>query len=252
VDLNATGDDVTRRQRASYRSPVPGPGWSTYDGNSLALETNHETLGSDDLTTTDLLYISDPSHAWDNGYGYIRVMQVGHPLQDLDASLLPEVDLNDTWPFSDGLKELEIAAPRDYLYIASGIQSFNHGYMGRMKTTDNALNVVDLTYGDLGFLHVDWYDSNKVFITTFDGFYNDPDQGLYLNLVYDKTVVNRLKLMDDYETYDNRDLVYDPQSSRLYLTVGTKIMVVKVKYSYSPPNPGVPIKAYLPIMERGE
>jgi len=77
VDLNSTGDGIAMKQRASYRSPLGDPPWNLHHGNSLALETNYETLATDVLTTTDILYNSDANYT----NGHIHVMQINHPLQ---------------------------------------------------------------------------------------------------------------------------------------------------------------------------
>jgi len=90
VDLNASGTDVLRRQRHSYRETLCSGSycvWALNQGNGLALETKHETVVPDDLTNVDVLYISDPNRE-EQGLpldGYIRALQINHPLQDLDA-----------------------------------------------------------------------------------------------------------------------------------------------------------------------
>jgi hypothetical protein len=74
-----------------------------------------------------------------------------------------------------------------------------------------------------------------VFVATFDGWYNDPQQGLYLQLIYDGTVVDTLRLLENYDLYNGlRGMAFDPLDRRLYLTVGSSILVVQVNYGDEP------------------
>jgi len=236
VDLNAGGTAALSVQRFSYRDAIEGPSWQTNLGNSLALEDQHETLPVNDLAQADRLYIADANHPFVGGYGYVGVVQVDPFPNPLNTVILPEVDLNDTWPFPDGLEGLDTAGARDRLYIASGSQSFDTGYAGVVDTTDHqSLQVIELTYGDKGIVLVDDYDPKRVFLTTFDGFYNDPEQGLYLHLIYDDQVVDTLLLAQEFDEYAGpRGMVFDPYSRRLYLTLDTRVMVVQVNYGTEP------------------
>jgi hypothetical protein len=255
VDLNGAGTAAALRQRAAYRSQVTGPSYLTVEGNSLALETNHETLASDDLTSTDLLYISDVNH--DNvggGTGWVRVAQIGQPLSTLNATFLSEIDLNGTFPFMNGLEGLEVAAPRDQLYINCDWQSFANGYLGKVSTvTHGPLQVINLTYSNTGFV-TDWYDTKQIFVATWNlNDMVDPTPPLYLHLVYDQTVVYSMILVNDYNgsfATELRSMVYDPYYRRLYISIGTKIMVINVNYGSSPPPPGSFPAAYLPIARK--
>jgi hypothetical protein len=111
--------------------------------------------------------------------------------------------------------------------------------MGVVDTTDNQVErVVDLLYGDTGIVHVDWYDPRRVFIATYDGFgTTDPDMALYLNLVYDNVVVDRLRLVDGYGTHDLRGMDFDPYLRRLYMTLGSEVFVIQVNYGAPPIEP---------------
>jgi hypothetical protein len=252
VDLSPAGTAVARSQRFAYDERSPEYSSSNL-GNSLALENNHETLTVDDLTTTDILYISDRNHPNVGGYGYIRVIRLNHPLADLNAALLPEVNLNSTWPFPNGLQGLDIAGPRDLVYIASGLQSFNNGYLGRLSTTNHsALQAITIPYGDMGKVLVDWYDTRRAFIATFDGFYNDPYQGLYLHLVYDATVIDTLLLKEDYtpSAILPYAMAFDPYTRRLYMAVGSQILVVQVNYGLPPPLIMLENPVYIPVIRK--
>ena len=163
---------------------------------------------------------------------------------------LPDVDLHDVWPFVNFSHGIATAGSRDTLYVACGCQSFDDGYLGEVDTTDNQwTRNLDLLYGDVGFAHVDWYDPKRVFVGTFDGFYNDPDQALYLHLIYDGVVVDTLRLVGDYDEYEGlRGMAFDPYLRRLYLTVGASVMVVEVNYGAdAAPMPSAP-----PVTVSGE
>lgn len=244
VDLNVTGTDAIRRQRYSYRDSLCTEStcsWTTIQGNTLALEAKHETATPDDLATVDALYIADPNYR-EQGvrvYGHLRTLQLNHPDLELGAIALPDVDLSTTSPFRGGIQGLAMATGRDVLYVASGQQSFDTGYIGEVNTVSGqSKQVIELTYGDQGFVHVDPQDPLRTFVGTFDGWYNDPDQALYLHLLYDGTVIDSLKLVDSYDEYNGlRDMVYDPLHRRLYLAVGSRIVVVQVYQEATCPNP---------------
>ena len=238
IDLNGAGTEAARIQRYAYRAAIEGTVFLN-SANTLALETQHETLPIDDLATSDLLYISDANHKIDGRRGYMRVLSLNHPLEALDAVPLPDLDLSGTWPFGNGQKGVATAGSLDRLYVASGLQSFEKGYMGVVDTTDNQLErVVNLLYGDTGLVHVDWYDPRRVFIATYDGFGSwDPDMALYLNLVYDGVVVDRLRLVDGYGTHDLRGMDFDPYLRRLYMTLGSEVFVIQVNYGALPTEP---------------
>jgi hypothetical protein len=246
VDLNPAGTAAARLQRYSYRDPTAG-GWNCNEGNSLALETRHETLAADDLADTDILYISDQNRKEYGTYvsGYVSVLGLNHnhPLQDLNVEALPDVNLREIQPFMSFSHGIATAGSRDILYVACACQSFEHGFLGEVDTTDNQwTRNLDLLYADEGFVHVDWYDPRRVFVGTFDGFYNDPDQALYLHLIYDGVVVDTLRLVVDYVEYEGlRGMAFDPYLRRLYLTVGTSVMVVEVNYGAdAAPMPSAP------------
>ncbi len=245
VDLNTTGTDAISRQRYSYRDSLctfSSCRYETNRGNTLALEPNHETATPDDLAGVDLLYIADLNNKEQGipAYGHLRVLKLGHPGQQLNVVKQPDVDLSGTWPFGSlGNQGLAMAVGRDVLYVASGQQSFDTGYVGEVDTVTGQLKqAIELTYGDQGFVTVDPQNSRRVFVGTFDGFGNDPNQALYLRLIDDGTVVDNLKLVDNYDEYNGlRDAVYDPLHGRLYMAVGSQILVVQVEQETTCPRP---------------
>ena len=236
VDLNAAGTDALLLQRYSYRDPVacadePSCHWNVNEGNSLALETQHETLAVDDLSNSDILYIGD-----DNGIStHIRAIRINHPGQSLNPAPLPDIDFSAVFLCTIGVRGLSMAGPRDILYMPSGCQSFEHGSIAEFDTTTNAANAVALTYRDQNFVHADWYDAKRVFVATSDAFCRwngayDPSCGLYLHLIYDGTLVDSLLLMTDYQPNGLKDMAFDPYNRLLYLTVENSVMVVQVNY----------------------
>jgi hypothetical protein len=207
----------------------------------LALEKKHETLSLDDLANEDLLYIADLNNGADDGY--ITAVRITHPLEDLQISHLPDVDLTGSWPFSSyGLKGIMMAGQRDLLYVSSAQQSFDIGYIGEVNTTNNQVKqVIEMKYGDQGSVYVDWYDPKMVFVPTFDGFYNDPEQCLYLNLLYNGIEIDRLLLDMNHDEYERvRGMAYDPYNKRVYLTVGSKVVVVGVNLNQTVPPTEIP------------
>ena len=233
VDFNATGTDAARVQRLAYRPAVPPPSWATNQGNSLALEISHESLPSDDLLNRDILYISDKNHL--QGWG-LRALSINHPLQDLNPTSLPDVDLQNNCGIG-GCQGVAMAEALDRFYVASGDQSFDNGYIDRVDTTQNHFEQdIELPYGDQYQVFVDDYDPKRVFVATFDHYYNDPDQALYLNLIYNGNLVGTLRLTSGFEEHKGpREMAFDPSLRRLYLTADTRIFVVQVNYGADPP-----------------
>lgn len=233
VDFNASGMDAARVQRLSYRPPVDGSGWATNPGNTLALEARHETLAQDDLSGIDRLYISDKNHA--QGWG-LRALSISHPSQDLNPVSLPDIDLGNNCGIG-GCQGIAVADTFDRLYAASGDQAFDDGYIDWVDTTQNQFaQRINLPYGDMYDVLVDRYDPRRVFVATFDHYYNDPDQALYLNLIYDGVLVDTLPLATGFDDHDGpRGMAFDPYLRRLYLTAGTKIYAVQVNAGAEPP-----------------
>lgn len=228
VDLTLDGTDDYQRHRGSYRSPVTPP-YSYGRGNSIALESNHETAGADDLLGQDLIYIADA-----NGpVGQVTVMKVNQPQSPLSPVMQDPVDLTSNHLFSTDVPHgLDVAGPFDRLWAAPGTQSFNNGALGEVNTITNTfLGTTPLLYGDQYWLLVDWYDPSRMFVCTFDGFFNDPNQGLYLHLLVDGAVADTLELLDAYDEYSGlRGMSFDPYTRRLYLTIDDSIYVVDVAH----------------------
>jgi hypothetical protein len=245
VDLNATGIQTKTLQRHTYRAPVLTTGYRLNRGNTLALEPRHETRTPDDLGQTDLLYVADMNGA----LGHVRALSLNQAPNPLQVTTLPDVDLTGHWPFSNGHQGVATTGDRDLLYVASGLQSFETGYVAEVDTRTNQVNqVIELTYGDDGFVTSDWYDPRRVFVVTSDGFsYDAPDYGYYLHLIYDGAVVDTLRLADKFDgttELEVRDVAFDPYCRRLYVTLDTRVIVVDVNYG----APAAPLPEPAPVV----
>ena len=241
VDLNTAGYSSVRIQRYDYRDPVPGSGWSFNLGDSLALEPKHETATTDDLTTTDLLYISDKNEPTTYGWA-LHALQLNHPhpTDPLVVTPLSDVTVNSPPCGIGGCQGIDIAGARDRLYVTTGNQSFQNGYMVEVNTRNNQVaQTITMNYGDLYSVHADWYDPKRVFAAIYDHWTYDPSHGLYLRLFYDGAVADTLLLTAPFTpTYINTpSMVFDPYYRRLYITVNSKIYVVQVNYGAAPLAP---------------
>jgi hypothetical protein len=74
-----------------------------------------------------------------------------------------------------------------------------------------------------------------VFVCTNDP--NDPLQTLTLRLVYGEAPVASLKLVEGYQRWQLRDMVYDPERSRLYITLRDRVLAIGVNYPPSTTTP---------------
>jgi len=228
VDLNGSGTSSARIQRFSYRESV---GNSSNDGNSLALETQHETLATDDLSSTDILYVSDKDYL----PGVIRRIRIAHPLQDLNAVALPDLDLSGTWPFYNGREGLGMAGPRDTLYVSSNVSSNWIGYIGEVDTANNQVKQVielDDVEWDEGFVCVDWSDTKKVFVLAESGY------NLFLFFIYDGTVVDKIFLTDEESFYYKKGCIaFDPYYQRVYVAEPNIDSIIVIQLDYTAPTP---------------
>jgi hypothetical protein len=231
VDLDLVGLDWERRQRMSYRPAASSP-YALNNGNTLALETRYETHPSSDLLGVDVLFIADKNGGLD---GLIRAVRINQPPSPLAPYPLADVDLSADFMFSDGIQGIAVAGAADRLWVCAGTQSFNAGALGEVETPTSAHpGNVDLPYGDQYRVLADWLDPRRVFVATFDGFFNDPDQALYLNLVYDGVLFDTIPLVTGYDEYNGlRGMAFDPYSRRLYLTVADHLYVVEVAWGPS-------------------
>lgn len=253
IDLSADGLDIARSQRFAYaeRDLMSGP---INFGNSLALEARHETLAIDDMVGIDHLYISDPNYIdTGSGRGFIRVVQMGNPLLDLNASLLPEINLSGITPpfFYMGTAGIAVSGPRDRLYVASASGSFNTGRVEQVRTTNHtSLTGINLNYGTTGEGLVDWYDPQRLFVATYDDL--NAHEGLWLHLIYDASVVDTLQVLATYDETNSplREMAFDPVTRRLYMAVGGQIHVVQVNYGLGPKPPPLQNPIYIPIARK--
>jgi len=235
VDLNAAGTLTATLHRYSYRDPLSSSWRNDNPANSLALESRHETLGSDDLTSTDILYIADKHHPMGS---YLHALWLTHPLEDLSVTRREDISLGHDFRFSSGTYGgLAVAEERDTLYVGCTAMSFENGFVGKVDTNLNQLTEVLPILGGVkeGIVLADWYDSERVFVCAGDDGWNDPRLPLFLHLIYGDTVVASLHLFDNYQRYDLGGMAFDPYHRRLYITARDKVMVVQVNYGAGPP-----------------
>ena len=234
VDFDAAGSAPARRQRRSYRAPLSGFSRQDNPGNSLALESRHQTLPSDDLASTDILYIADVNHPQPET---LYALWLAQPPAEPAVTRRGTVALNDFrfTPYMVG--GLALADARDLLYVATASQSFANGSIGQVSTAPNTLTRMVQVPGEIqeGPVVADWQDPRKVFVCTNDP--NDPLQTLTLRLVYGEAPVASLKLVEGYQRWQLRDMVYDPERSRLYITLRDRVLAIGVNY---PPTTTTP------------
>ena len=214
VDLDSAGVRATAIQRWSYRSPLTTDKWWSLNGNSLALEPRRETLANDDLAGRDILYLLDGNTAA-NRIRAVRIRQAPPALEPVE---LPAINLT-TFPMVNGVHGLSMNGPRDRLLIGTALQSFDEGTIGMVRTTDHVVEETRLLYAHPGFVLADWYDPQRVFVTAFDGFWNDPDRALYLRLLYGGQTYSLTLEKDWTEEPRVRDMAFAPYHRRLYITV---------------------------------
>jgi len=217
IHLQPDGQDAASVQRYSYRDSLCGEdscNWWSTQGNSLALD--HQQ---------GMLYLAD-----NNGSpASVRAFRFTETVESEDSPIAVGHEAL-CWVF---LQSVAVAQGRNTLYAPSGCQSFEQGSTVAVDTaTGEPKSTITYRYGDQGIVAVDPHDPRRVFITTSDanGDY-DPNQWLTLHMLYDDVVVASLPLLQGFGS-DNksllRDMVFDPVSSRLYISVGQSILVVDV------------------------
>jgi hypothetical protein len=215
--MQADGEDVQSVERHSYRDSVCGEdtcNWWTTQGNSLAIDYGQA-----------MLYLADNNSypAQVQAFRFTGVVEGQISLISVGEEAL-------CWVF---LQSVSVAQGRNALYAPSGCQSHEQGSTVVVDTDANKPEkTITYRYGDQGIVAVDPNDPRRVFITTSDanGDY-DPDQLLRLHMLYDDMVVASLPLLQGFGV-DNksllRDMIFDPASSRLFISVGQSILVVDV------------------------
>lgn len=240
VDMDSWGLGPARIQRFSYRSPLSTTTIRTFRGSSIALEPLHETLAADDLSKEDLVFLLD-GNVTD---AKIRSLRFAQGIADLNAKEGRAIDMTELWPYTNGVQGLFVNGPADRLLIGTGLQSFDTGYIASVRTTDFGFESHELVYSDPGFVLADWYDPQRVFVTTFDDFWNDPDAALYLRLLYGNQTYSLVLESGFTEAPYVRNMAFDPYHRRLYIAAEDKIYVVQVNVGASsapllPPRPAM-------------
>jgi hypothetical protein len=235
VDLDEVGLKPQHIHRHPYRQPLSAKQIRTFLGSSLALEPRHETTTIDDLANSDLLYLMDGNVSDKK----IRSFRIAHGPGKPNVKEEATVDFSGIWPFSDGVQGLFVNGPADQLLVGTAIQSFDTGYIASVRTTDHVFKSQELVYCDPGFVLADWYDPNRIFVTAFDDFWNDPDAALYLRLLYGSATYSLVLESGFTQAPYVRNMAFDPYHRRLYITADDKIYVVQVNVG-KPPAPLLP------------
>ncbi|MBN1948063.1 MAG: hypothetical protein JW797_20510 [Bradymonadales bacterium] len=234
LDLEETGIALASQERYSYRErlednctwPPDAPPWQCHWlgtlGNTLALEWQIETQSSTNLDDHDLLYLTDHNYSGTE-VRVLRITQSGsfgvEFLPDVDISLAHDILVN-------GIEGLTMAGPADLLYVASGLQSFEDGYIAKVDTVSQTPEAIVLPFSDRGDLLIDPSDSSRAFVAAADGFVDNP--ALFVHELVDGSVAESFQVLETYDGGRVSSMAYDPEYGLLYLIVGEQILVVGI------------------------
>ena len=147
--------------------------------------------------------------------------------RSLAAQDLPDVDRATAHDvLANGIEGLTLAAQADRLYVATGLQSFQDGYLGTVDTATQQPGVVVIPGADRGDVLVDPTDPRRVFVVAADSFATSP--ALRVHELVDGVVVDTLEVLASYSGDRVAGLAYDPEYGLLYLVVGGQLLVVQV------------------------
>ena len=234
LTLDPSGTGLAEVQRHAYRSrleagcswpPAPPPWqchWLGTLGNTLALEWRLESATPPGLPDRDRLYVTDHNYSGTR----IRVLEIAQS-GPLAAQDLPDVDLATAHDvLANGIEGLTLAAQADRLYVATGLQSFQDGYLGTVDTATQQPGVVVIPGADRGDVLVDPTDPRRVFVVAADSF--APSPALRVHELLDGVVVDTLEVLASYSGDRVAGLAYDPEYGLLYLVVDGQLLVVQV------------------------
>jgi hypothetical protein len=238
LDLDPSGSQLVDQWRWSYRGRYetncqwpdidPGPtytcSWMSIHGNGLALEWAYETRTRSNephLFDRDELYLLDPIHS----KAHLRRIALSHPGQPFWAAEQAELGLEGIAPFlGNGVENLHLAPRQDRLWMASGLQSFNQGYVPLLDTLHLGGWVLDPLYGDQDLLIEDPSDPDHHFIPVADSF--APSPALILREVVNQQVVNSITVLTGYQDDSLKAATFDPALGLIYLAIGDTVHVV--------------------------
>lgn len=240
LDLDPTGLYLTEQERHSYRDRLengcqwpdidPGPfytcHWNSIQGNGLALDWAFETRislpGEPSLATRDEVYILDPIYS----QAHLRRISIAPPGENLFwAQEETEIDLTHyNGIFIYGVDSLHMAARRDRLWIASGLQSFDDGFVPVIDTLHLAGHVFNPIYGDQNLLIEDPTNPDHRFIPVADSFASSPS--LILREVKNGSTVKSITVLTDYTDEKLTAASFDPRYGLVYLAIEDTVYVV--------------------------
>jgi len=239
LDLGANSLSLVTQHRYSYRPRleddcqwpdiVPGP-WSCHFrsiiGNGLTLDWAFETRTSDsepNLFNRDLVYLLDPL----TSQVHVQPISLAEPGAVFWAQKEPRIDLS-TFDFmlSNGVESLHSSARLDQLWIASGVQAFDEGFVTKIDTLHLAGQVLDPVYADQNMLLDDPTDPDHWFIPVSDGFTNPSP--LILREVKNGNIIKSITALTDYADYSLKAATYDPRYGLAYLAIDDTVYVVSV------------------------
>ena len=247
LDFDAYGTSLAAQVRVSYRDRYengcewpdidPGPwytcSWLSNKGNGLALEWTLETRvepTDPSLQLDDDIYILDPIYSQSK----LRRIKVSHPGETFSSVPQTEIDLGTIDPFLlNGVESLHMAHTTDRLWMASGLQSFNEGWVPVHDTLNMIGQVIDPVFSDEENLMIDPMDDGHMIIPVADGFDN-PTTDLILREMRDGVAVKSVTALTNFTKFSLDAAAYDPTYGVVYLAIDDTLWVVSVTTPYLP------------------
>lgn len=238
IDYNTLAllDQVRHSYRARHENGCQWPDieylpsytctWPSLNGNGLALDWTFETrvsVSERSLYTNDEIYILDPIYS----KSHLRRLAISHPGLPFSAETRSEIDLATGDPMLNNGVESLYPEPRiDRVRIASGIQSFNEGYVPTLDTLHLTVDLLDPVFGDQDMLIDDPGSTSRWFVPVADSFAYP--SSLILREVVDGSVVKSTTALTNY-TDDTLDAAaFDPNYGLVYLAIDDTVYVVSV------------------------
>lgn len=239
LQMDATGMQLQQHIRHSYRERYAGCDWPDVDpdktwydcrwnhafGNAVALEWTFDTRDTlyRPLADRDELYLVDPFHSLVR----VRRFRFPHDLTNFWLMELPELDPSTYDPMlGNGVHALYTEPRLDQLWIASGVQSFQTGYVARIDTYRETGQVLNPVLGDERILMKDRSTVGRWWIPVTDGFTESGP--LILREVRNGVVVNSVTALTDYGDGELQAATFDPRYGLAYLALGDTVYVVSV------------------------
>ncbi len=240
LELDAVGLGLQHQVRYSYRDRLedgcewpdidPGPWytcrWMGLAGNGLALEWRFDTRKNSagpNLHIEDEVYLLDPLRS----KSQVRRIRISESLEWFTARELTPIDLSVyDGMLANGAESLYTAPRLDELWAATGIQSFQNGFVAAVDTFRLTGTVIDPVLRDQNLLLPDYADPGHWFVPVADGF-NAPSP-LILREIRNGAVVNSVTALTDYAYGALDAAAFDPRYGLAYLAIDDTVYVVSV------------------------